>query len=70
MPNPNCLRNVRSLQECEGFRIPERIPLSENLCHGIDDIGVRCWGEPTFVGWQKHWKGKLQLCPIMFLLLT
>ncbi|VDM97331.1 unnamed protein product [Onchocerca ochengi] len=57
MPFPKCLSNVSSLFNCEGFNNPNLISLSENLCQGEDDIGIRCWGRPIFLGWQKHWKG-------------
>lgn len=61
MPSPKCQPNVLSLWECDGFRNPDMIPLSENLCQGEDDIGIRCWGEPIFLGWQRHWKGQKYL---------
>ena len=57
MPRPRCIPSARNLWECEGFAKPERIPLSENLCQGEDDLGLYCWGQPTFTGWAKHWKG-------------
>lgn len=57
MPLPNCQPNASSLWNCQGFSNPDMIPLSENLCQGEDDIGIRCWGVPVFLGWQRHWKG-------------
>src|SRR4051812_36881545 len=50
----NFFRNFPLFQ---GFADPDQIPLSENLCQGEDDIGIYCWGMPTFRGWTKHWKG-------------
>ncbi|VBB30847.1 unnamed protein product [Acanthocheilonema viteae] len=57
MPSPKCRSNASSLWDCEGFSDVDMIPLSENLCQGEDDIGIRCWGVPVFLEWQKHWKG-------------
>ncbi|VDM08815.1 unnamed protein product [Wuchereria bancrofti] len=57
MPYPKCPPNVSSLWDCEGFSNPNAIPLSENLCQGEDDLGIRCWGIPVFLGSEKHWKG-------------
>ncbi|KAK0410181.1 hypothetical protein QR680_004996 [Steinernema hermaphroditum] len=57
MPKPNCGVNVKNLWECPGFADQDRIPLSENLCQGEDDIAIFCWGHPSFNGWAKHWKG-------------
>ena len=45
-------------KKLKGFSNRDLIPLSENLCQGEDDIGIYCWGRPTFRGWSKHWKGK------------
>lgn len=61
MPRPSCLPSAESLWECSGFGNFDAIPLSENLCQGEDDIGIHCWGPPTFTGWAKHWKGWLFL---------
>ncbi|KAI6213056.1 hypothetical protein M3Y94_00104200 [Aphelenchoides besseyi] len=58
MPKPGCRSNSRNLWECDGFADASKIRLSENLCQGEDDIGLYCWGPPTFTGWAKHWKGK------------
>jgi hypothetical protein len=57
MPKPDCLPTAKNLWECPGFSRPDQIPLSENLCQGEDDLGLYCWGPPTFTGWPKHWKG-------------
>uniref|UniRef100_A0A7E4VD53 SRCR domain-containing protein n=1 Tax=Panagrellus redivivus TaxID=6233 RepID=A0A7E4VD53_PANRE len=57
MPKPDCLPTARNLWDCEGFSKSDNIPLSENLCQGEDDLGLYCWGRPTFTGWAKHWKG-------------
>lgn len=57
MPKPNCLLNAKTLWNCEGFADLNAIPLTENLCQGEDDLGIYCWGPPTFNGWAKHWKG-------------
>jgi hypothetical protein len=73
MASPKCTPEANRLWECQvkqegslaispfpfiqGFADPEQIPLSENLCQGEDDIGIYCWGMPTFRGWAKHWKG-------------
>ncbi|KAI1717620.1 scavenger receptor cysteine-rich domain-containing protein [Ditylenchus destructor] len=57
MPAPKCLKTATNLWQCEGFSDPNRIPLTENLCQGEDDLGIYCWGPPTFTGWAKHWKG-------------
>ena len=59
MPKPDCGPGARNLWQCEGLAKPDRIALSENLCQGEDDIGIYCWGQPTFTGWAKHWKGPL-----------
>ena len=35
-----------------------RICLNFNrTSQGEDDIGIYCWGPPTFRGWARHWKG-------------
>uniref|UniRef100_A0A915M244 SRCR domain-containing protein n=1 Tax=Meloidogyne javanica TaxID=6303 RepID=A0A915M244_MELJA len=57
MPSPKCLSEAKNLWDCEGFSDHNLIPLSENLCQGEDDIGIYCWGRPSFRGWSKHWKG-------------
>ena len=57
MPRPECLPTAKNLWQCQGFARPENIPMSENLCQGEDDIGIYCWGQPSFTGWAKHWKG-------------
>uniref|UniRef100_A0A183C0J1 SRCR domain-containing protein n=1 Tax=Globodera pallida TaxID=36090 RepID=A0A183C0J1_GLOPA len=57
MPNPECPQDKNSLWNCPGFAHHEQIPLSENLCQGEDDIGIYCWGRPSFTGWARHWKG-------------
>ncbi|KAL3080364.1 hypothetical protein niasHT_038404 [Heterodera trifolii] len=57
MPAPKCTQSQNSLWNCPGFADKEQIPLSENLCQGEDDIGIYCWGRPTFTGWARHWKG-------------
>uniref|UniRef100_A0A914HL06 SRCR domain-containing protein n=1 Tax=Globodera rostochiensis TaxID=31243 RepID=A0A914HL06_GLORO len=57
MPNPECSQDKNSLWNCPGFAHHEQIPLSENLCQGEDDIGIYCWGRPSFTGWARHWKG-------------
>lgn len=59
MPRPKCLPSAKNLYDCEGWAEPSKIPLNENLCQGEDDLGLYCWGPPTFIGWAKHWKGKL-----------
>lgn len=68
MPFPKCSPNISSLWDCEGFSDSNMIPLSENLCQGEDDIGIRCWGIPVFLGWQKHWKGQQHLFLFMTLI--
>uniref|UniRef100_A0AC35G591 SRCR domain-containing protein n=1 Tax=Panagrolaimus sp. PS1159 TaxID=55785 RepID=A0AC35G591_9BILA len=57
MPVPGCRSTAKNLWDCQGFAKLDKIPLSENLCQGEDDIGLYCWGQPTFTGWAKHWKG-------------
>uniref|UniRef100_A0A1I7S6R3 SRCR domain-containing protein n=3 Tax=Bursaphelenchus xylophilus TaxID=6326 RepID=A0A1I7S6R3_BURXY len=57
MPVPGCLPSAKNLWECDGFKEPNQIRMSENLCQGEDDIGLYCWGPPTFNGWARHWKG-------------
>ncbi|EYC44991.1 hypothetical protein Y032_0443g1557 [Ancylostoma ceylanicum] len=57
MPRPDCHPGANSLWDCPGFADPNAIRLSENLCQGEDDLGLVCWGAPTFQGWAKHWKG-------------
>ncbi|VDK18325.1 unnamed protein product [Anisakis simplex] len=57
MPRPECLSSAKSLWDCAGFADADKIPLSENLCQGEDDIGIYCWGPPSFTGWARHWKG-------------
>ena len=42
-----------TLTDCTAFSDDSRIGLIENLCHGDDDLGLRCWGPPSFSGWQK-----------------
>uniref|UniRef100_A0A0N4ZT88 SRCR domain-containing protein n=1 Tax=Parastrongyloides trichosuri TaxID=131310 RepID=A0A0N4ZT88_PARTI len=54
---PNCHYGASNLYECEGLKQMNKIPMSENICQGEDDIGIYCWGKPTFRGWDKHWKG-------------
>ena len=59
MPRPACRDEFSaSLWECDGFADPTRIRLSENLCQGEDDLGLYCWGRPTFTGWARHWRGE------------
>uniref|UniRef100_A0A1I7XKT6 SRCR domain-containing protein n=1 Tax=Heterorhabditis bacteriophora TaxID=37862 RepID=A0A1I7XKT6_HETBA len=48
---------AKSLWDCPGLSETNRIRLSENLCQGEDDLGIVCWGPPSFQGWAKHWKG-------------
>ncbi|EGT45297.1 hypothetical protein CAEBREN_07064 [Caenorhabditis brenneri] len=57
MPKPDCHGSAKNLWDCPSFSDPNRIRLSENLCQGEDDIGIYCWGPPTFTGWARHWKG-------------
>lgn len=57
MPKPDCPGSARNLWDCPAFSDPSRIRLSENLCQGEDDIGIYCWGPPSFTGWARHWKG-------------
>ncbi|KIH52296.1 hypothetical protein ANCDUO_17603, partial [Ancylostoma duodenale] len=57
MPRPDCHPGANSLWDCPGFADPNAIRLSENLCQGEDDLGLVCWGAPTFQGWAKHWRG-------------
>ncbi|KAI6192849.1 hypothetical protein M3Y99_01913900 [Aphelenchoides fujianensis] len=57
MPHPGCRSDAQSLWECEGFADASKIRMSENLCQGEDDLGLYCWGPPTFTGWARHWKG-------------
>ncbi|CAL2046926.1 unnamed protein product [Caenorhabditis brenneri] len=57
MPKPDCHGAAKNLWDCPAFSDPNRIRLSENLCQGEDDIGIYCWGPPTFTGWARHWKG-------------
>ncbi|CEF63163.1 SRCR domain and Parallel beta-helix repeat and Pectin lyase fold/virulence factor domain and Pectin lyase fold domain and C-type lectin-like domain and C-type lectin fold domain and SRCR-like domain-containing protein [Strongyloides ratti] len=54
---PNCHYGASNLYECEGLKDVNKIPMSENICQGEDDIGLYCWGKPIFRGWEKHWKG-------------
>uniref|UniRef100_A0A915PUQ6 SRCR domain-containing protein n=1 Tax=Setaria digitata TaxID=48799 RepID=A0A915PUQ6_9BILA len=57
MSAPKCSPNISTLWQCVGFNEPNRILLSENLCQGEDDIGIRCWGASRLFGYTKHWKG-------------
>ncbi|KAF1753039.1 hypothetical protein GCK72_019595 [Caenorhabditis remanei] len=57
MPKPDCHGSAKNLWDCPAFSDPQKIRLSENLCQGEDDIGIYCWGPPTFTGWARHWKG-------------
>uniref|UniRef100_A0A1I7UI11 SRCR domain-containing protein n=1 Tax=Caenorhabditis tropicalis TaxID=1561998 RepID=A0A1I7UI11_9PELO len=57
MPKPDCHGSAKNLWDCPAFSNPNNIRLSENLCQGEDDIGIYCWGPPTFTGWARHWKG-------------
>ncbi|KJH48098.1 scavenger receptor cysteine-rich domain protein [Dictyocaulus viviparus] len=57
LPRPGCHSAVKSLWDCPGLKDPNSIRLSENLCQGEDDLGIICWGQPTFRGWARHWKG-------------
>ncbi|GMR58343.1 hypothetical protein PMAYCL1PPCAC_28538, partial [Pristionchus mayeri] len=57
LPKPDCFPGAKSLFDCPGLADENRIPLSENLCQGEDDLGIICWGPPTFTGWARHWKG-------------
>lgn len=57
MPKPDCLSSAQNLWECDGFKDASKIRMSENLCQGEDDLGLYCWGPPTFTGWARHWKG-------------
>ncbi|KIH45664.1 hypothetical protein ANCDUO_24294, partial [Ancylostoma duodenale] len=57
MSRPDCHPGANSLWDCPGFADPNAIRLSENLCQGEDDLGLVCWGAPTFQGWAKHWRG-------------
>ena len=43
----------RTLWSCAGFSDRGRIELSENLCQGEDDLGLVCWGPPSFSGYQR-----------------
>ncbi|CAP36001.2 Protein CBG18580 [Caenorhabditis briggsae] len=57
MPRPDCHGSAKNLWDCPAFSDPNKIRLSENLCQGEDDLGIYCWGPPTFQGWARHWKG-------------
>ncbi|KAE9417892.1 hypothetical protein Angca_003498, partial [Angiostrongylus cantonensis] len=57
LPRPDCHPGASSLWDCPGLADPNAIRLSENLCQGEDDLGLICWGQPTFQGWARHWKG-------------
>ncbi|GMT10248.1 hypothetical protein PFISCL1PPCAC_1545 [Pristionchus fissidentatus] len=57
LSKPDCYPGAKTLLDCPGLADENRIPLSENLCQGEDDLGIICWGPPTFQGWAKHWKG-------------
>ncbi|GMS79584.1 hypothetical protein PENTCL1PPCAC_1759, partial [Pristionchus entomophagus] len=57
LPKPDCYPGAKTLRDCPGLADENRIPLSENLCQGEDDLGIICWGPPTFKGWARHWKG-------------
>uniref|UniRef100_A0A914XIM2 SRCR domain-containing protein n=1 Tax=Plectus sambesii TaxID=2011161 RepID=A0A914XIM2_9BILA len=65
LPKPGCTAGSRTLWNCPGLVDEGRIPLSENLCQGEDDLGLYCWGPPSFSGWGRHWKG-LQFLNIPF----
>ncbi|CAJ0561234.1 unnamed protein product, partial [Mesorhabditis spiculigera] len=57
VPRPDCPPMAPSLLDCPGLSDESKIPMSENLCQGEDDVGMICWGQPTFKGWSRHWKG-------------
>ncbi|CAJ0963174.1 unnamed protein product, partial [Mesorhabditis belari] len=57
VPRPDCPPMSTDLFDCPGLADENRIAMSENLCQGEDDIGIVCWGPPTFSGWSRHWKG-------------
>uniref|UniRef100_A0A5S6Q4A9 SRCR domain-containing protein n=1 Tax=Trichuris muris TaxID=70415 RepID=A0A5S6Q4A9_TRIMR len=56
MTKPGCNYSHDALYQCANWT-KEKIMLSENLCQGEDDLGLICWGPPTFHGWNFHWKG-------------
>ncbi|CDW52478.1 Deleted in malignant brain tumors 1 protein [Trichuris trichiura] len=56
MPKPGCNYTHGDLHQCTNWTT-EKIMLAENLCQGEDDLGLVCWGPPTFPGWEFHWKG-------------
>uniref|UniRef100_A0AC35U2L2 Beta_helix domain-containing protein n=1 Tax=Rhabditophanes sp. KR3021 TaxID=114890 RepID=A0AC35U2L2_9BILA len=57
MSRPNCHLGASGLKECEGLKDLNVLPMSENVCQGEDDLGLYCWGPPSFKGWDKHWGG-------------
>ncbi|KRY48456.1 HHIP-like protein 1, partial [Trichinella britovi] len=56
MPLPGCNATHEAIEHCTNWT-SDRIQLSENLCQGEDDLGLVCWGPPSFHGWHFHWKG-------------
>ncbi|KRY89173.1 HHIP-like protein 1 [Trichinella pseudospiralis] len=56
MPLPGCNGTQETIEHCTNWT-SDRIQLSENLCQGEDDLGLVCWGPPSFHGWHFHWKG-------------
>ncbi|VDP17651.1 unnamed protein product [Soboliphyme baturini] len=56
MSKPACNRSDTNLRNCANWT-DDVIALAENLCQGEDDIGVFCWGPPTFLGHEYHWMG-------------
>ncbi|KRX72534.1 HHIP-like protein 1 [Trichinella sp. T6] len=56
MPLPGCNATHETIEHCTNWT-SDRIQLSENLCQGEDDLGLVCWGPPSFHGWHFHWKG-------------
>ncbi|XP_003374613.1 putative scavenger receptor cysteine-rich domain protein [Trichinella spiralis] len=56
MPLPGCNATHETIEHCTNWT-SDGIQLSENLCQGEDDLGLVCWGPPSFHGWHFHWKG-------------
>ena len=70
MPRPGCKEGDNSLWNCFNWKDPSRIPLAENLCQGEDDVGVVCWGPPTFEGWEDIGKVRKDSFLIFFSILS
>lgn len=56
MPKPGCPPTADNMSDCFNWT-ESKFMLAENLCQGEDDVGLMCWGPPSFKGWQFHWRG-------------